>query len=287
MYKMDSSALISQNKPAAPLSIQKPPRSGDPESVRSAVEYLVVPLILLLLWEVAVRWNWVPSSLIAPPSKVAVRLVQMLYDLTLFKHALISIGRLAAGFAIGTATGITLGITVGAFRSGARLFEPTILSLMPIPPIAWIPLFIILFGIGNTSKIALISLGSFSALFFSTVYGIRTADRNLVELARVFNKSHATLVRDILIPSALPTVMSSMRVALALSWTLLICSEVIASSSGLGWLIWDARNFSRADDMIVGMIAVGALGKITDSALDSLERRLTRWRVVYRDLLNV
>lgn len=250
------------------------------------LQYAIVPVTLLLLWDAAVRYGWVPNSLIASPTQVAMRLLKMLGNLTLLKHTLISLKRLTAGFALGTATGIAMGVFVGSSRMGARLLEPTVLTLLPIPPIAWIPLLIIIFGIGDASKIALISLGSFCTLFFSTTYGIRTADRSLVELARVLNKNHRTLVLDILLPSAIPSILSSMRVALALSWTLLICSEVIASSSGLGWLIWDARNFSRADDMIVGMIAVGVLGKGSDWLLDLLERRLTRWRVAYRELQN-
>jgi len=260
--------------------------AGTRKHLQIALQYAIVPLTLLLLWEAAVRFGWVPNSLIASPSQVAIRLMKMLGNLSLEKNALVSLKRLSVGFALGTATGIAAGVLVGASRIGARMLEPTILTLLPIPPIAWIPLLIILFGIGDASKIALISLGSFCTLFFSTTYGIRTADRNLVELAQVLDKDRRILVLEILLPGAIPNILSSMRVALALSWTLLICSEVIASSSGLGWLIWDARNFSRADDMIVGMIAVGILGKASDWLLDLLERRLTRWRVAYRELQN-
>ena len=283
---MGSLIQASQNRDGQPGLLPERRVVGLKARLRVALQYAVVPVTLLVLWEAAVRCAWVPNSLIASPLQVAIRLVRMLGDLTLLKNTLISLKRLSLGFGIGTAIGILTGVVVGASRVGARMLEPTILTLMPIPPIAWIPLLIILFGIGDVSKIALISLGSFSALFFSTSYGIRTADRNLVELARVLEKDRRVLIFDILLPAALPTILSSMRVALALSWTLLICSEVIASSSGLGWLIWDARNFSRADDMIVGMIAVGVLGKGSDWLLDLLERWVTRWRVAYRDLPN-
>jgi sulfonate transport system permease protein len=179
--------------------------------------------------------------------------------------------------------GILLGAWVGFSKKAARFIEPSVLSLIPVPPIAWIPLLIIIFGIGEYSKIALIAIGSFCTLFIHTGYGFRSADRAYVEVARVLMKDDAFVLRHVLLPSALPNILSSMRVAMALSWTLLMASEIIASSQGLGWLIWDSRNFSRPDDMIAGMVAVAILGKVTDSALIALERYLTRWRRTYAE----
>lgn len=247
------------------------------------LQYAVVPLLLIVVWEASVRLGWVPRSLIAGPSDVVVRFGELIADGTLFRHIGISLERLALGFAIGTGLGVLLGLLVAFRPFAARLVEPTVLSLIPIPPIAWIPLLIILLGIGEGSKIALISIGGFCTLFLQAAYGIRTGDRMLVEMARTLNKPDRAILWQVLFPGALPGILASMRVALALSWTLLIASEVIASSSGLGWLIWNARNFSRANDMFVGMVTVGILGKLSDWALVSLEARLTRWRRAFRD----
>jgi len=255
--------------------------------LRKTLQRLVVPVTLLVTWELSVRWGLFPPALIASPSQVLTKFFTMLFGLQLIEHAAISLMRLLSGFILGTVLGIFLGTVVGASRLGARLFEPSVLSLIPIPPIAWIPLLIILFGIGDASKILLISIGSFCTLFIHTAYGIRSADKNLVEVANVLGKSRSSRLWHILLPSAIPNILSSMRVAMALSWTLLIASEVIASSKGLGWLIWDSRNFSRPDDMIVGMVAVGILGKLTDTLLIKLERYLTRWRSTYQDIPNV
>jgi sulfonate transport system permease protein len=178
---------------------------------------------------------------------------------------------------------VLLGVLLAFRPTAARIFEPTVLSLIPIPPIAWIPLLIILLGIGEASKVALISIGSFCTLFLQSAYCIRTGDKMLVEMALALNKDDRALLWRVLFPSALPGIISSMRVALALSWTLLIASEVIASSSGLGWLIWNARNFSRPNDMFVGMATVGLLGKLSDWGLVVLEAKLTRWRRAFRD----
>jgi sulfonate transport system permease protein len=183
--------------------------------------------------------------------------------------------------------GSTLGIAVGTRRWVSRAIEPTLLALIPIPGIAWIPLLIIFFGIGETSKILLIAISGLCTLFIPTAYGIRAADKNLVELSRVLGKSDGSLLRHVLIPSALPNMFAAMRVTLVAAWTLLISSEVIASSDGLGWLIWDARRFSKPDDMIVGMIALGILGKAGDSLLVRLEKHATRYRETYRDVPHV
>jgi ABC-type nitrate/sulfonate/bicarbonate transport system permease component len=113
--------------------------------------------------------------------------------------------------------------------------------------------------------------------------GIRSVNKDLVEVGYTLNKSNAEMFFNIFFPAIIPDIFSSMRVAMALSWTLLMASEIIASSSGLGWLVWDSRNFSRPDDMIVGMIAIGILGKASDYLLVVWGRYLTRWRSTYQD----
>ena len=152
--------------------------------------------------------------------------------------------------------------------------------LAPIPVIAWIPLLIVLFGI-ESARVLLICVGTFFQLYFSTVQGLRGTPIELVELARVYEKGPLEMWREILFPWALPVIIDSARQALAIGWILLLSGEVIASSSGLGWLIWDSRNFARADDMIVGMMAVGILGKCTDSLVVRLRVRLLRWRTTF------
>jgi sulfonate transport system permease protein len=205
----------------------------------------------------------------------------MIADGTLAKHSLISLGRLSAGFALGTAVGIIFGAWIAMSRFAARLFEPTISVLAPIPAIAWVPLLIMLFGIGEISKVLLIAVGTFFVVSTHVVTGIRATSRDLVELAHVLGKSSWQLFCFVLFPSALPEIFVGLRVAMGLSWTLLLVSEIIASSEGLGWLIWDARNFSRPDDLFVGMICVGVLGRLSDMGILAVEKASTRWRSTY------
>lgn len=245
---------------------------------------ILFPCLILVFWELSVLYQWVPNSLVASPSQVVTKLFTMIFDGRLVIHSVVSMKRLLMGFIVGTTMGILVGVIVGFWKFGAQLLEPTLLALIPVPPIAWIPFLIIIFGIDEASKIALISIGSFCTLFLQTSYGIRTVDKQLIEVARIFNKSWITVLRRVMLPYCLPNIFSGMRVALALSWGLMLASEIIASSKGLGWLIWDARNFSRPADLIVGIITTGILGKLTDSLIIRIEKKYTKWRVTYRDM---
>lgn len=241
----------------------------------------LLPLLSLVLWESAVRIGILPNTLIASPSQALVDFFHLLFSGELLVHSGVSVARLLFGFISGSAFGVLLGIWVGVSKFGERSLAPTVQLLAPIPPTAWIPLLIILFGIGEGSKIALLTLGALFVVYLHTVQGIRSTDRRLVDIARVHQKSDTELVAQVLLPSALSEILTGMRVALGLSWILLIAAEVIASSRGLGWLIWDARNFSRPDDMIVGMVTIGILGKLSDSALVAFGNHALRWRRVF------
>lgn len=246
--------------------------------LRQVAVALLLPTALLLSWDLLLRTGVFPKTLIAPPLAVVRNFFELLGENTLIVHSYVSLKRMLIGFVVGSSVGIAVGTVVGYWKVGKRLVEPTVLALLPVPPIAWIPLLIIVLGIGEGSKIALISLGSFFTLFVNTVQGVRNTDTRLLEVAYVLEKNDGEILRAIVLPSALPSMIAGARVAAALSWTLLISAEVIASAQGLGWLIWDSRNFSRPADMISGMVAVGILGKLTDSALVLLERYFTRYR---------
>ena len=254
--------------------------------------FLVVPILLLTFWQVAVGSGWWPRTLIASPAAVVVDFWKLTVSGELPAHARVSLGRLILGFGLGTTLAIILGSIVGLSRTAERTLAPTLQGLLPIPPTAWTPLIIILLGIGEGSKTALIAVGAFGVVYFSTLQAIRAADQNLVEVALMLQKRRRDLTFYVLLPGAIPGILTGMRVALGLSWILLIAAEMIAASIvsgstrlqglGLGWLIYDARNFSRADDMIVGMVTIGLLGKMSDKAMDFLQRWLLQWRATFQ-----
>jgi sulfonate transport system permease protein len=249
--------------------------------VRPRILALLLPVALIAAWELAVRRGWLPPTLIASPTAALESLTKMATNGTLAVHCGASAERLLAGFFLGAAAGIGLGLVLGMSRLAAQMIEPTISVIAPIPPITFIPLFIILFGIEETSKIALIAFGAFFIVLLHTVEGVRATDQKFVELSRVLGKGLAEFAAKIVIPSALPDIFTGMRIAMGLSWTLLLMAEIISASNGLGWLIWDSRNFSRPDDMLAGMIVVGVLGRATDLALVGVQRLVTPWSTTY------
>lgn len=246
-------------------------------AVSDALQIVLVPAALLLGWEYAVSTGLWPRTLVASPLEVARAWFGMIANGQLVHHVIVSFARLVAGFVIGFAMALALGSIVGLSRLAERVIAPTVQLLAPIPVVAWIPFLFILFSIDGT-KIAIIAFGTFFPVFFSVVQGIRGADKRLVEIGYMFQKTDSEILFGILLPAALPVVLTASRMALGLSWVLLLTSEIIASSAGLGWLIWDSRSFSRPDDMIVGMIAVGLLGAATDRAMAILQTRLLRWQ---------
>ncbi|HEY9759057.1 MAG TPA: ABC transporter permease [Oculatellaceae cyanobacterium] len=251
------------------------------KDLSSRLVVLIIPVSILILWDAAVRTGLVPATLIASPLDTAKDLWTLLSDGTLAKHTVISLTRLGLGFMLGTIMGIVFGARLAVSKLTARLFEPTLSVLAPVPVIAWVPMLIMLFGIGEISKVLLIALGTFFVLTTHVITGIRSTSRELVELALVLGKSEWDMFCFVLFPSAVPEIFVGLRVAMGLSWTLLLISEIIASSDGLGWFIWDARNFSRPDDLLVGVICVGLLGRLSDTVLVAVEKASTRWRSTY------
>lgn len=243
----------------------------------------IVPGVLLVGWELSVRAGFWPPSLIASPTVVGARFLELVVNGVALEHASISLGRLAAGMALGAGAGFLTGCLVALYRTTELLLAGTISVLAPVPVIAWTPILIVLLGIGG-ARIGLIAVGSFFLLYFATLQGIRSVDQRYVELASIYRKSTVELLKEVLLPGALPSILDSLRTTLAIAWILLLAAEIIASSSGVGWLIWDSRNFARPADMLVGMILVGVLGKLSDAAVVGLSRKLLRWRRTFQGI---
>lgn len=238
----------------------------------------IAPLILILLWQIGTSTGFLPKSIIAPPIPSFTNFFNLLFNGEFFLHFLISSKRLFGGFIIGSSLGITLGLIIGYKKKVAQFLEPLLLILIPVPPLAWIPLLIIFFGVDEGVKISLIACGCFATMFLSTSLGVKGIDKRFLEVCKIYKKRDFEIIKKVILPFCLPIVFSSLRVAMALSWTLLMASEMIKSSSGLGWFINDSRNFSRADDLVAGIMIVGLLGKLTDLAVVKLGKYLTRWQ---------
>ena len=253
-------------------------RAFPTRSLRRGAERALLPLLLVAAWQASVSFSLVPHTLIAPPGEVIADLFRLALSGVLVEHVTASVGRLLTGFATGAAAGVLAGSWMGVSRSAQRFLGPTVSMLAPIPPTAWIPLLIILFGIHEASKVWLIAIGVFFVVTANTVSGIRHVDRRLVEVARIHDKTGPEILLQVLLPAAMPAILTGLRLGLGLGWILLVAAEIITADKGIGWFIYDARNFARPDDMLAGMVCIGILGAGSDLFMTTLQRRVLRWQ---------
>ena len=271
---------------AAPAEARSERRAGAPTGalpfgLAPGVKWglgLVPPLALALGWEAAVRAGLAEGRLMPPPSRIAATLYGLAQTGELWTHAWATLWRVAVGFGLGAASGIALGALSGTSEAARRLLDPTLQALRAIPSIAWVPLFILWFGIFEASKVALIAFGVFFPVYLNLMAGIRGVDRKLVEVARVYNFSAFTLVRRVLLPATLPAYMVGLRSGLGLGWMFVIAAEFRGASEGLGFLLIDGQMTGRPQVIIGAIILFALLGKATDLLLASASKRVLFWQ---------
>src|SRR5512133_175309 len=244
-------------------------------------QHWIVPMAVVAVWEVAYRAGFIRTLAMPPPSRIGLTLVALLLSGQLFVHVAASLSRVLEGFAIAGALGLSVGVLMGISATVTRLLDVTIQLLRPIPPIAWIPLAILWFGIGEASKIYIIFLGALFPIVVSTIEGIRQTDDRFVELARVLSVTSSKFIRKVVVPGALPAIMTGLRVGLGNAWVCVVAAELIAAESGVGYIIVDGRELSRPDVVIAGMISIGVIGKLMDVGLKHLEARLNQRKLIY------
>ncbi|HEX9022891.1 MAG TPA: ABC transporter permease [Geobacteraceae bacterium] len=234
-----------------------------------------------MVWQAASNLGYIKPLILPPPSQVAITFWELLKSGAMARNVGISVLRVLEGFGIASVLGLGLGIAIGLSRTLDRMSDLIIQVVKPIPPIAWIPLAILWFGIGEESKVYIIFLGAFFPIIINTIDGIRQTDYKLVEVARILEVPRRRFVRQVVIPGAFPAIMTGLRVGLMVAWMCVVAAELIAAESGIGYLIMDARQLSQSDVVLVGMITIGIIGKGMDSIIRRLERRLISWKVSY------
>jgi sulfonate transport system permease protein len=249
--------------------------------IRHFIQYFGLLIILVVAWQALSDSGFIPPIILPSPMKVAAAFWDLAKSGVIFKHIGISVLRVLEGFGIAAILGLGLGIAIGLSRTLDRMTGLIIQIIKPIPPIAWIPLAILWFGIGEQSKVYIIFLGAFFPVIINTIDGIRQTDHKLVEVARVLEISRGKFIRKVVLPGAFPAIMSGLRVGLMVAWMCVVAAELIAASSGVGYLIMDARQLSQSDVVLVGMITIGVIGKLMDSLISALEKRLIRWKTMF------
>ncbi len=248
-----------------------------PGRPRALVLAWLLPVLTLMAAEAAGRLGWVSSNLLPTPSDVA----RALFDLggqAVLGHVAASTARVGAGFTIGAALALIVGSLVGLSATARAVLDPSFQALRAIPSLAWVPLLLLWLGIGEAPKLAMIAIGAFFPVYMGVVAGIRGVDRKLVEVARLMRLRPLALVRRVLLPAALPSVMTGLRNGLSLAWMFMVAGELIAASSGLGYLLTDGRETSRADLVLAAIVLLAILGKLSDTAMAALENHLLSWR---------
>jgi sulfonate transport system permease protein len=248
-----------------------------PATVRASLAALLLPALLLAGAEVAVRAGLLPANLMPPPSAVAATLVYLAGH-GLAGHVAASTTRVALGFVGGAGAGLLLGAVVALHARTRGLLDPSLQALRAIPSLAWVPLLLLWFGIDELPKLVLIAIGAFFPVYTGVVSGFGGVDRKLVEVGLLYRLAPPSLVRRVLLPAALPAILTGLRNGLSLAWMFMVAAELIAASRGLGYLLSDGRETSRADIVLAAIVLLAVLGKLSDMAMLALERRLLAWR---------
>jgi NitT/TauT family transport system permease protein len=252
--------------------------------------FLLLPLALLALWYLAVQQRWVIEGIIPGPTQVAESWYRWIfgsptrslspYSGTWVANVLYSSRRVLQGFLFAAAVGIPLGIFVGWNRLVARLVDPTIQMLRPVPITAWLPFSIAVFGIYDAGALFLIGLGAFYPIVINTTHGVRDTNLLLLRAARMLGAREGTVLFKVVLPSALPSIFTGLRLGVGIAWTAVIVAEMIAVKSGLGYVLWDAYYVGRMDICVATMFSVGLLGFLSDQVILLASRFLLRWRTL-------
>jgi NitT/TauT family transport system permease protein len=251
------------------------------KNFKQTLPSLAVIATLLALWWALVEMT---RSVIFPtPWQVVTGVVELLEDGTLWRHIGASLMRVGTGFALAVIIAVPLGLWMGWVRGAFQTLNPVFQILRPISPIAWIPIAILWFGVGNASPIYLIFISSVFPMVVQTTAGVHTIERRYLRAAENFGVSRYTLFRQVVIPAVLPQIIVGMRIGLGVAWLVVVAAEMIALRSGLGYLIIDSRNAGNRYDLVVaGMIIIGLIGLLLDGLMRLLEGLpLVRWRYAH------
>jgi NitT/TauT family transport system permease protein len=244
---------------------------------------LIVPALLLAFWQVATSLRW--TRLIPKPYDVAEMMVDFAvggivddaFSATLHIHLLASMGRVYGGFLLAAAVALPIGLMIGRIPAVRMLLDPFLQIMRPIPVTAWLPLSMILFGLGPRSAFALVFLGAFYPILLNTIFGVRSVDPKLFEAASMLGCTGNAQFFKVVLPAALPSIFTGLRLGLGLAWFVIVVGEMTGVPQGLGAIIMDARTLSRTELVICGMIVIGIAGYISDRIVVMIGNRLLAW----------
>ncbi len=238
----------------------------------------IAVLVVIALWQVAGSAGWVNPLFLPAPSEIAVAIYKLAISGALWHHVSVSIMRIGTGWILGTATGILVGFSLG-LSSLARSVGITFISaLFPIPKIALLPLLILWLGIGEEPKVATIALGVFFSTAISVYSGVDSVPRNLIRMAQGFNVPFPTIVRQVIWPGALPSILAGFRITASVALLLVVSAEMIGAEYGIGAFVLQAGNLMQTDQLLAGVVILSVFGLAVGRLVNALETRLLHWR---------
>lgn len=240
----------------------------------------IAVLGLLLVWELVARFT--NASMFLPPASVIIlefskSFIVPIGKYTMPMHIAVSLYRVLVAFSIATVAGVLLGVLMGYSKTFEAIFKPLFEFVRPIPPLAWIPMSILWFGIGDASKWFIIFLGSFTFITVNTYDGTKNVDKTLMGAARMLGANERQVFTRIVLPSAVPYIFAGLQIAITAGWSAVVAAEMIRSDEGVGWLIVMGMSTGNTVQIMVGIVAIGSIGFILATLMSALERRLCSW----------
>jgi sulfonate transport system permease protein len=271
---MSSLAMLSSEASVQPQRAAR--RAWGVRLLRPALG-LIVPVALAVGWELLVRTGLSSGRLVPPPSVIFSTFADLAGTGELQRHAIVTLLRVLAGFGCGVVLGTLAGAITGYSALSHRLIDPSLQGLRAIPSIAWVPLFILWFGIFEASKIILIAVGVFFPVYLGVMGAVRSVDRKIVEVGRVFRLSASAMVWRILLPAILPAYVIALRAGLGLGWMFVVAAEFMGASEGLGFLLIDGQQLGKPAQIVAAIVAFALIGKFTDWIVASIAAPFLRW----------
>ncbi|WP_374108879.1 ABC transporter permease [Pseudonocardia sp. ICBG1293] len=265
----------------APPATPAPP--GSAATVRGSrrrpdLRRWISPVALILLWQLASSTGLLAEDELASPLRVVTAAVDLTRSGELPEGLLVSLARVATGLVLGLVVGVGLGVVSGLSRWGGLLVDPPVQMLRTLPHLGLVPLFILWFGIGELPKVLLVALGVLFPMYLNVHAGVRGVDPKLIEATSVSGFTRAERLRHVVLPGAMPSTLTGLRLALGIAWLSIIVAETTSADAGLGYMIMNAREFLRTDVIVVGLAVYALLGLGTDALVRRLERRVLAWR---------
>jgi NitT/TauT family transport system permease protein len=252
--------------------------NGLSEKARDRLLYLISPIGLILAWQLALMAGFGDRRFVPAPTDIAARFWVLLENGELAYNTGVTLLRVFAGFFVGAIPAVVMGLLMAMFKPVRIFFDPLIAALFPIPKIALMPLLLLALGFGDASKIALVAIAVFFPVIVNTYVGAANIDKIYWDVAKNYGASQRVMFTRIVFFGALPMIFAGLRIALAVSFIVLVAAEFVATKSGIGYMIWNSWELLQVDIMFVGIVTIGVLGLITSALFQELERKVIPWK---------